>query len=397
MKSTVIFYKRILNTASKPLLYVSIFSLFVSLIPLIKAGDSIGLIMSFLLPFYFGFYETKSAEKGVVSGISIMCADLLYYSFSSYHFSLIFSLIAGICAIKVLMNQRISYSFCILFLSAFCLAFVFGLIHPLLNEYLNAFVKLISQKGFLFGSLSNLFDILFSNRFTQLFYHYGYSKTELINNGVVSGAVDIFKADENNSVISTYLTGKYFVNIFLTLGVFFALYKRLNEEVRLTFAAVCLTAILTGDVRLFSLFILIFNPVIYLAYLLAVSVSYLLPSLIKLNIGFENNGSIIELIKYGNSWGYFLISGVVLAVLMYFLSNLVMSKYKLSSGAYYPKEVKRIISLLGNESNIKKTQNNTVIVKNPNLVNILSLDCDIKGNVVSLNEEDIELIREYFL
>ena len=396
MKSTVIFFRQFLNSSSKPLLYVSIFTIFVGIVPLVNTGDITGLIMSFLLPFYFSFYKTKSAEKGVVAGFSVLCADLVYYSFSSVHFSLVFILIFGVCATDILKKQRISYAFCILFLSAFSIAFIFGMIYPLLYEYLKGFASLIKGRGFIFGTVNNLYDILFSDKLSKLFYHYGYSRTEFINNEAVSGAVDIFKTDSLNSAVGEYLTGKYFVNIFLTLGLFFAVYSKIGEEMRFSFIAVCMCAIITGDVRLLSFFILLYNPVLYGAYLFAVAASYLIPSLIKLNIGFESNGSVIELIRYGNSWGYFLLTGAVLAFLMYFLSRLVISKYALSDGNYYPKRVKEIISFLGNERNIEKVKRNTVIVRNPNLVNILLLDCDIKGNMVSLNEEDLELIREYF-
>ncbi len=396
MKSTVIIYRKITEYLSYPFIFISAFILVVGLLPFIKTDDFTGLFASVLFPFYIVYNVNKSAEKGIICSFCTLCSDVIYYSFSGVHFSILFCVLLGVMMSKLVSEMRLSYIFVSLFTGSTVLAFGAGLIYPLLLEYLKGFSSLISGKSFLFGMINNFYDLAFSDKLSQLFYHTDFGSSSLSAKGILSGAVDIFKALPENVSVSRYLTGKYFVNIFLTLGLFFALYKRLSVNGKLAFISVCTAGILTGDVRPFSLFILIFNPFIYLAYLFVIGISYFIPELINLKIGFTDNGSIIELFKYGNNWAYFLITGFVLALLMYFICRLVMSKFSLSDGNYYPAKVRKIISSLGGEDNITEVKRGRVKVNNPNLINIITLDCDIHGNMVVLDKDDFELIEEYF-
>ena len=51
---------------------------------------------------------------------------------------------------------------------------------------------------------------------------------------------------------------------------------------------------------------------------------------------------------------------------------------------------------LGGEENISGYENGIVYVKNPNLIDVLMLDCLIKENAVTLNTEDYDLIKKYY-
>ena len=123
--------------------------------------------------------------------------------------------------------------------------------------------------------------------------------------------------------------------------------------------------------------------------------SYVAASLLKLSIGFEAMPSVIQLFKYINSPAYFFITGFVLGLLSYFTARLIILRFNISWGNYYPENVRSIITALGGEANIVKINFDTLTVKNVNLVNILLLDCNISGNNVLLNERDFGLIKEY--
>lgn len=396
MKSMVIFYRNLLKSISFSVVYISPLVILVSLIPNIKNSDFCELLFSLLLVFFCVYYSTKNAQKGIAAAFCTAAGNLIYYGFSKSFFSFVFVIILSVLFSKLFENMRISYGAAVAFISIFIFSYIMGVLHPYLFEYLKAFSKLIAGRGYVFGFINNVYDIFVSGNLSELFYHTAYSKSEVINNEIVSGAVDIFKAYKSNSVVSSYLTGKYFVNIFLSIGVFISVIKSMREDLKLPFLLTVLTSVISGDARLSSVFILAYNPALYVAYLIAVFVSYLVPPLINLNIGFIENGSIIELFRYGNSYGYFIATGIVLAVMSYLLSNFVVSKFKISHGMYYPKEVKKIISSLGNEDNIEKIENDEVFVSNPNLINILTLECDIHGKRVILNQEQLELIKEYF-
>ena len=396
MKSTVIIYRKINEYLAYPFMFLSAFIIVTGILPFINAGDCLGLICSVLFPFYVVYNVNKSAEKGIICAFCTLCGDIIYFGFTSSHFSILFCLIISIVMSKLSDGMRLSYLSAVLFITVVALSVVFGLINPLITEYLKAFSSLIKGKGFLFGMINNAYMLGVSDKFSYLFYHTDFGSSTLSGGKILSGAIDIFKYAPDNSAVSQYLTGKYFVNIFLTLGLLFALFKRLSLNSRLALVSVCAAGILTGDVRCISLFILIFNPFIYLAYLFVIGVSYLIPELLGLKIGFTESGSISELVRYGNSWIYFIVTGAVLTLLMYFSCRLVMAEFSLSDGNYYPPRVRKIISCLGGEENITDVKRGRVTVSNPNLINIISLDCDIHGNMVILDKEDFELIEEYF-
>ena len=396
MKSTVIIYRDLLKQLSTPMLYLSAFGVLSLLITSGEIKDGVCILTSVFFPFYIVFSDTKNTQKGIIAAFCTVSSDIVYYSFSGHFFSILFSVILGVISLKIIKDMRLSFAIVSLFVSFVLFAFAAGLAYPLLSEYLKAFASLLTERGYAFGSVKNLFDLAVSDSLSDFFYHTSFAKTVVAGGKAVSGAVDIFKENAVADVISQYLTGQYFVSIFITIGLIFSICKSLNENEKYALIAVSVCAVISGDVRLFSLFILLYNPLIYIAYLFIIAGAYLISALLKLSVGFENAPSLVELIKNGNSWGYFLITGFVLSLTAYFLSRLIISKFNLSHGSYYPKDVRIIVSMLGGARNIQKAENGKIFVRNPNLVNILMLDCNIKGNNVLLNEDEYELIKEYF-
>lgn len=396
MKSTVIFYRNLLKSLSFLLVYASAFVIVSGFISGVNQYEMCELVISFLFPFYVVYFNTKNAQKGIAAAFCLMSSCLVYQELSGSYYSLVFILAVSLLLAKLFEIKRVSYAAFAGFFALILVALLFGYLHPLLNEYLKAFAKLISGKGALFGVVKSFYELFISDSLTKLFYNTSYSKSEVINGGIVSGAVNVFKADRNNSVCAEYLTGAYFADIFLPLGIFASLIKSMRDDLKLAFVFSLAASVITGESTLFLLFVLVYNPVLYFAFILVSYISYIVPPLINLNVGFVNNASLIELFKYGNNWGYFLITGVVLSILMYFVSRLVISRFKLSYGRFYPKKVRKIISSLGGEDNIIRIKSENVFVSNPNLVNILTLDCDIHGDKITLNPAELELIKEYF-
>ncbi len=388
--------KNFLKQLSHPFSFLAIFATASAFIPLGDLTDSVKLSAAFLFPYYIVYKSSRNAEKGVIAAFSAVSSDIFFMSMTGEHFSLLFSLIAGIIAFKVTENMRYSFSLLSLFVSFSLFAVLLGFVYPFFENYLRALCSALKGRGALFGLFNSFWRVAVSDRLGDYFYFKGYSSTALVDGEIVSGAVNLFKVGSADSSVYRYLTGSYFVNIFITVGVFFALYKRVENELKISLIFISLCAVAAGDSRLLALFLLIYNPLIYVSYLFAVFAAYLISALLKLSVGFEKAASLIELIRFGNSWGYLLVTGAVLGLLIYFLINFVASKFRLSGGNFYPAEVARVVSYLGGERNIVRLKNSSAEVRNPNLVNILSLDCDIHGNMVSLNEDDFEMIREYF-
>ena len=63
---------------------------------------------------------------------------------------------------------------------------------------------------------------------------------------------------------------------------------------------------------------------------------------------------------------------------------------------YYPREVKALVKALGGERNIVSLEGEVLTVRNPNLIDIIKVDCDIHQDKVTLIEKDYEILKDYF-
>ena len=392
MKSTVIIFRKLSEQTAAPLIFLSVFTVLLSLT---SRSESLGVLTSVLLVFYIVYLNTKNAQKGIIAAFCTSAGSVVYHSFSAQYYSLLFSVLLGVLSVLITKKSKKTFSFVILLCTNILLSFSFGMLYPYLMNFLRGFSMLIGSKGYIFGVVKNIYDMAVSDKFTDLFYYSSFSQTEIINNKAVSGAVNIFLQNHDSSVVSRYLTGEYFVCIFLSIGMLFALYNKVHLDIRIALILTVFTSVLTGDIRLFSLFLFLLSPVLYSGFLLCVLFSYVAASLLKLSIGFEAMPSVIQLFKYINSPAYFFITGFVLGLLSYFTARLIILRFNISWGNYYPENVRSIITALGGEANIVKINFDTLTVKNVNLVNILLLDCNISGNNVLLNERDFGLIKEY--
>jgi hypothetical protein len=361
-------------------------------------NENVNLIFCIVAPAFVTFYICENIKKSIVSSVSVLICDLTLYSLCEIHLSFVGVVILSIVCSFVCKNFEIVYCYFILLIGSITISLIIGICYEFLYNGLREFANLIKGKGTLFGVINNFYSIFIGNNFEDLFYHKGYSETGLINDKLVSGAIDIFNADVQNpsSVISKYLTGKYILNFFVTIGSFAFLYSRVNKNEKFSLIIISLLAVLFGDVRFISLFILIYNPALYLCYLFLIFICYVVPNFLDIRIGFINNGSIFEFFKYSNNIFIFLLVGIVIVFLTFYSFKLVETRFNFQQQKFYPKKVKKIISSLGGEDNIQRISKDKVLVFNPNLIDIIRLDCDIHENEITLNYDDLQLLKEFF-
>lgn len=349
--------------------------------------------------FFISYYKSSSGKAGIITAFGYLTCDIVYYSATDSHFSLLFAVLFGFfMSIIADVFDLIYACFIIVFLSVL-FAVLIGFCYDYLMSVLRWFCASGVNKSWLFGVINNIYSVLFGNNYNDLMLNKDYSLSILIDNQLVVGAKNAFLFNTKNpvSAISVYMSGKYLVNIFITIGAFVSLYKKLEFNELSAFTLVSIVAIIFGDVKLLSLFILLYNPIIYLGYLFMIFVAYFVCNMLDIRIGYQFNGSIIELFKYGQKWIYFILCGAIIAVMTYFVFKIILSKYDLSQNKILPKEVKKLIASLGGEDNIEKVTDISVIVKNPNLINVLKLDCDIKENIVTLYYDELELLKQYMI
>jgi hypothetical protein len=400
--------RKIISSISYPLFFSALFLIVISSLSLINIDafsetynelqNAIGILYSVLFGGFIAFYETENAKKAVCSAFCLAVSNLIFFLNTGISYSIVFIIILCVAFAKVVCNMELEYAFVSMLFIAVAVAFVISFSYDWLYELLRNFCGKISGKGALFGVINNVYSIFVSNTFEDMFYYKEYSSSILINGKLSAGAVNIFSSDvlSPKTVVAKYLTGKYFVNIFATLGILLSLYSRFNNELKYAFVSVCVLAIVFGDVRLLSVYILLYNPFIYLGYLAVIFVSYIACAFIDIRIGFFNDGSVFELFKYGRQWAYFIITGVVIAVLMYFVNRLVLSRFDFDTHRFLPRDVKNLVNALGGEDNIKKIDGGHLYVVNANLINILKVDCDIHENEVTLIQDDFDLLQDYF-
>lgn len=381
-----------------------LFAFLVLLIPaplLQKAGDSLRVSFDALFCVAFGGFvavsSTKSGKKSLFIVISLLLSSIVFCAFSGIYYSMLFAVVFALLLSWIANSVNSLYATVLSLALAVILGVIFGIVYSPLYDMLKSLCTFVSGKGAVFGVINNVYSVAISHSFGDSFYYADYSLAQLVGDRVVSGVVNIFEASpQPPSSVAMYLSAKYFVSIILPIGLILSLYSRLDVELKLVLITTSLLSIATGDERLLSFFILLYNPFVYMGYLGVVFVSYFASRFVDIRIGFVDNSSIIELFKYCRSWGYFIVIAIVLAIMMYFVCELMLSKFDFDKRRILPKDVRRIVVALGGDKNIERIKNGMVYVKNPNLIDILHLDCDIHENEITLLQNDLEILQDYY-
>jgi len=339
----------------------------------------------------------KNSKKAIAAGFCTFFFDLVLFSLTEVHISFVLGVILAMLFSYVFSKSSLVSAFVICTLISLVTALILGLPYEALFSLLKKLCAVLKGRGALFGAVNNAYSLLLSNNLAELFFHNDYSGTAYSGGRIVSGVLDIFEAQGvAGTNASRYLSGKYFINIFVSSGLFAIIYPRLERKEKEALALCFVLSVLFGDIRLFALFVLIYNPLMYLGFLLLCSLSYFSAYLLDIKLVFFREGSLIELIKYRDKLLYFFLAGIVILSVSYFFERIIISRFDFHSRRVLPYDVKKIISALGGEENIERINDNSVQLKNSNLIDILKLDCEIKGNTAILDCNDLNSLRKYY-
>lgn len=408
MKKIVDNLNKISQGIALPLIFLSSFILVENLIILLpmEEGDTIynyfssafSLLFSVIISGFIGYAYSKNAKKSLTVSFSISLCSMIIYALCGEYLSMLAVILFSYIFSAVYKNIDLIYGFYIFLAVSVVFGVAVGVLHPYLYDLMKLFCKAVQNKTSLFGLINNAYSLLFTDNFEKFFYYKNYGTVIYLDKNILSGVKDIFAHTTANppQIVGRLMSGKYFVNIFVSLGIFFSLFRKLDNERNAVTALLCFTAFFTGEIKLLSIYILLLNPVLYIGYLGLIWISYFMSSLLDIRIGFLHQGSFAELIKYGNNWLYFIITGIVIAVLTYFVFTIILSKFNLTDKRFLPGNVKKLVNSLGGEKNIEKITNEKLYVYNPNLIDVLKVDCDIHENEVVLLQDDIDLLKDYF-
>ena len=145
-------------------------------------------------------------------------------------------------------------------------------------------------------------------------------------------------------------------------------------------------------------FILLESPYLFLSLCVISSLGYFCASIVKISVGFCFGGGIIEIFINADKYVYLITLGIVFTAIGYFVTKYFYEKYGISSllNIYIPKNLKNTVSALGGVQNIIRFSDTSIEVRNPKLVDEINIDCEIKENIIKIEKDIVDNLKEYF-
>ncbi len=350
-----------------------------------------------IFPYFIASYLCKNNKKAMVVTFCVFLLNICCQQVLEWNLSIFLIVLYGYLLSYFVKELKITYGTLCMIAVTVVVFFAIVLLYKPSEYVILQIADKIKGNGVLFSIFSSVFDLIFNANYENLFYYNDYSSAQLLNDNIVSGAINIFEKSNfsESEVVKRFLTGKYFVNIFVSLGMFFYLVKKADKIAADCLVFTTLLSLIFGINELLIIYIIFYNPLIYVGYLLMCVLSYLLPIMLDLSIGFLNKASLIELIMYGNKWAYLILVGLLISFITYVIDMIIDAKYDFRNSRILPKEIKNLVDALGGEENIEKLSDNKLYVKNPNLIDIIKVDCEIHQNEITLLYDDFDLLKQY--
>ena len=283
-------------------------------------------------------------------------------------------------------------------------AVIFGVLLNTTGDYLSdmqmSFAYSISNKGILssiiFAVVSTFLSLFGNNSFMDLFFYKSYGGTIINNDDVITGIKDLVANDYSGDLISTYMTGHYFI-LFALVGVALCLCDELKKGQKLCLIIVTVCAVLSGNFSLLLLFIFFESWYLFFSVLIISALSYVIAVLLDIRAAYILDGGIVEMIMNIDKPVYLLVCGLVFIAIGYFITKFSVLKNGISDflNIYIPNRLNKLVNAFGGIVNIIKVKEDTVEVRNPKLVNNFDIDCEIRENVVKVNNDLIKDLKEY--
>lgn len=283
-------------------------------------------------------------------------------------------------------------------------ALIFGLLlrntAPFFTDFQMTAAYTISAKGIistvLFAVINTALTVFDNNSFENLFFYKSYGGTLVSGNEVITGIKDLFESGYNGELISDYLTGHFFL-LFALLGIALALSDELKSAQKICLITVTVCAVFSGNMSLLLLFLFFESWHIFFSAVLLSALSYLSASLLDIRVGYLLDGGIFEMILNINKPVYLIVGCLVFVAIGYFCAKYTSLKFGISDrlNVYIPTRLNRLVHSLGGIVNIIKINDDTVEVRNPKLVNNFEIDCEIRENIIKINDEKIKELKEY--
>lgn len=364
--------------------------------------DDLSSAVKNIIPYVFCFFLSYSILKGKKSIKAFICTSCLYifYTIFSEQESLIFAILIPLFAYFCFEKFNFYLSSVLILIVSAISAALLNVIYDYYIDFIMLLSSFISNKGGFsssaFGFINTFMSAFDIKEFQKMFYFKSFGGVAVINNTVISGAVNLFKSNIILKSVSSFLSGRYYL-LFLLSGVYSILLTKVNGISKITLSALFVCMLLSGNVGFILLFILLENVYLFLSVCVLSSLCYLCADIVNLGVGFTLNGSVFELFAYINKPVYLFSIGIVLFSLGYFVTRYFWEKVGISSvvNVYIPKKLKESVSKLGGVSNILRINKFDIEVRNPKIVDTINFDCEVKENKIIVEKSLIDNLKEY--
>ena len=405
------FFNKIHNSSLLAFIISSAFILIAELLQLLGyyIGDGADVVLlNFsqlllkLVPYIFCYFITMyftNGERWLKAFWAVIC--LCVFATAS---GIQISFFAGIAAALMYsyfyehFNKYISFS--VTLISSVLVGLAMSYLGDVLKDLLMSMARFVSDKGIvtavLFSVISTILSLFGSNSFNDLFYYKSYGGTMVKDDNVITGIKDLFENGYSGEQLADYMTGHYFM-LFVILGVMLALADELKGVQKVCLLITMLCSFVSGNISLALLFIFIESPFLFILITIISAVCSVTSHLLDIRMGYLFSGGIAELFTSLDKPVYFFVCTVVFVAIGYFVTRYSNVRAGISDcfNTYIPTRFNHLLGALGGIANIIKISDDVAEVRNPKLVNTFDLKCEIRENLVKVEDEKLKELGEY--
>lgn len=268
------------------------------------------------------------------------------------------------------------------------------------DNFIMSLSRLISGKGLfspvLFSVTDNILSLFGIDTLKDMIFYKSYGGSVVYGGEIVTGVKDLFVSGYSGELVSAYLSGHYFL-LFALAGIALSLFFTLKGAQRYILLAVTVGAVVSGNISILLLFLFLESPFLFFSVLFIGAIAYLSAYVLKLGIGYTFNGGMIEMIMNLNNPVYLLAGGVVFVAIGYFIFKFSFEKHGISDSLnyYIPTRLTPFVKALGGINNIIRYKDNGLEVRNPKLIDTVSIECEISENIVTSKDKRLIELKEY--
>lgn len=353
---------------------------------------------------YFIVMQMTSGRRWLKSFSAVVflfCFNSAFSSITEIENSYLFALILGILFSYVFNHFNGYGAAAINLIVSLLLGYSMGYLTEYFNNAVMSFGEIISDKGIissaLFGGINSLFSLFDSHIFSDLFFFKSMGGSLFVNDEIVTGAVDLFSGGYKGNIVSSFLSGKFYL-LFSLAGISLSLGNELKGVQKNVLIVVCFCSMISGNISILLLYFLLENIMFVLPVVLLSLLAYASAYLLELSMGYLAEGGLVEMIiSLNDRWVYLFTGILVFTALGYFTGKYFIEKRGISDcmNIYFPTRLNKLIKSLGGIENIIRIRDSKIEVRNPHLINLLDSEYDINGNIITVSDDLIAELKEY--